>query len=192
VPLPSAPWPLFGRLRRREILHGERSPEHPLADFSPWTVEPSFLPPPLHLDAGPPPATGALTSSENATADPVFPSSRWQEAPVSYRLHPHARRVASPSWVLERHPLVHLRHGSAAAGRAAPRSRGPRRPRPARQAMGHMRCAHGPSRCCGRGPRTTVQLGQARIRPSDSRISFLFSEYIQILVNLKKNCAGFI
>jgi hypothetical protein len=39
---------------------------------------------------------------------------------VSYRLHPHARRVASPSWVLELRRLLHLRCYSAAAGRAVP------------------------------------------------------------------------
>jgi hypothetical protein len=38
---------------------------------------------------------------------------------MSYRLHPHARRVASPPWVLERLPLLHLHHSRAAAGRAA-------------------------------------------------------------------------
>jgi hypothetical protein len=42
---------------------------------------------------------------------------------VSYRLHPHAWQVASPQWVLERFPLLHLRHGSAATGRAAMRTR---------------------------------------------------------------------
>jgi hypothetical protein len=46
-----------------------------------------------------------------------------QGAPVSYRLHPHARRVASPPWVLECHLLLHLCHCSAAAGRAATRTR---------------------------------------------------------------------
>jgi hypothetical protein len=74
---------------------------------------------------------------------------------------------------------------------AAPRRRGPRRPRPAQQAVGHVHCAHGPNRCCGHGPRATMQLGRARFRPSGSRTSFLFSKYIQILVNLKI-CSGFI
>jgi hypothetical protein len=148
MPLPSAPPPLFGRLRRREILHGERRPEHPLAAFSPWTVEPSFLPPLLHPDAGPPPAAGALTSSENAAADPISPPSRRQEASVSYRLHPHARRVASPSWVLERLPLVHLRHGSTAAGRAAMRA---------------WRAVTAP--VCARAPRRAVASRAGRVRP---------------------------
>jgi hypothetical protein len=94
----------------------------PLAAFSLWTVEPSFLSP-LHPDVGPPPAAGALTSSENVAADPVFPPSLRQETPVSYRLHPHARWVASPPWVLERLRLLHLHHGSATAGRAATRAR---------------------------------------------------------------------
>jgi hypothetical protein len=39
---------------------------------------------------------------------------------VSYRLHPHARRVTSPLWVFERRLLLRLRGCSAAAGRAAP------------------------------------------------------------------------
>jgi hypothetical protein len=104
--------------RRRELFHGERSPSPLLPLFLPWKVEPSSLA--LHPDAGPPPATGALTSSENATADPVSPPPppRRQGALVSYRLHPHARRVASPTWVLEHHLLLHLRHCSAVAGRA--------------------------------------------------------------------------
>jgi hypothetical protein len=125
---------------------------------------------------------------------------------VSYRIHPHARRVASSPWVLERRRLLHLRHCSAATGRTVtrarravtapvcarvPRRRGPHRPGPARQAAGRARCAYGLSRRCGHGPRATVQLGQARFRPSGSRISFPFPEYIQILANLKI-CVGFI
>jgi hypothetical protein len=135
-----------------------------------------------------------------------LPPPRRQGAPVSYRLHPHARRVASPLWVLKRHLLLHLLYCSATAGHTPTRARravtapvcaralrrcGPRRSRPARQAVGRARCAHGPSRCYGRGPRATVQLVRTRFRPSDSRISFPFSEYIQILVNLKI-CVGFI
>jgi hypothetical protein len=42
---------------------------------------------------------------------------------VSYRPHPHAQRVASLPRVLERLPLLHLRHGSATAGRAAMHAR---------------------------------------------------------------------
>jgi hypothetical protein len=100
-----------------------------------------------------------------------------QGAPVSYRLHPHARRVTSPSWVLERRLLLRLCR--CAPGRASA------------VAMGRARCAHGPSQRCGRGPRATAQLGRARFQPSSSRISFSFSEYIQILANLKI-CVGFI
>jgi hypothetical protein len=197
---PSVPPSLSGRLLRRELFHGERSPSPLLPLFLPWNVEPSSLS--LQPDAGPPPATRALASLENAAADPVFPPPRRQGAPVSYRLHPHARRVGSPPWVLERRLLLHLHHCSAAVGRdtcsesgdrsgvhsrAAPRHRGPCRPRPAQQAVRRVRCAHGPSRRCGRGPCATVQLGRARFRPSGSRISFPFSEYIQIFANLKKN-----
>jgi hypothetical protein len=68
---PSAPPSLSDRLRRRELFHGERSPSPLLPLFLPWNVEPSSLS--LHPDAGPPPATGALASSDNATADPVPP-----------------------------------------------------------------------------------------------------------------------
>jgi hypothetical protein len=74
---PSVPPSLSGCLRRRELFHGERNPSPLLPLFRPWNVEPSSLS--LHPDAGPPPATGALASSENAAADPVFspsPSTR--------------------------------------------------------------------------------------------------------------------
>jgi hypothetical protein len=107
------------------------------------------------------------------------PPSRRQEAPVSYRLHPHARRVASSPWVLERLPLLHLPHGSDATGRAVTRA-----PRAV------TLCTRAEPRC-GRGSCATVQLGRVRIQPSGSRISFLFSKYIQILANLKI-CVGFI
>jgi hypothetical protein len=50
------------------------------------------------------------------------PPPRRQGAPVSYRLHPHARRVASPPWVLECRLLLHLHHCSSAAGHAATRA----------------------------------------------------------------------
>jgi hypothetical protein len=46
-----------------------------------------------------------------------------QGAPVSYRLHPHARRVTSPLWVLERRLLLRLRRCSATADRAVTRAR---------------------------------------------------------------------
>jgi hypothetical protein len=66
----SAPPSLSGRLRRRELVHGERSLSPLLPLFLPWSVEPTSLS--LHPDAGPPPVTGALASSENAAADPVL------------------------------------------------------------------------------------------------------------------------
>jgi hypothetical protein len=119
---------------------------------------------------------------------------------VSYRLHPHAQRVASPPWVLERCRLLHLQRcdarpessdRSGVRSRATLRRRRPRRPRPARKAVGRVRYAHRPSRRYERGPRATVQLGRARFRPSGSRICFPFSEYIQILANLKI-CVRFI
>jgi hypothetical protein len=50
---------------------------------------------------------------------------------------------------------------------------------------------HGPHRHCARGPRQYCATGQRRIRPSDSRFIFLFSEHIQILVN-SKICVGFV
>jgi hypothetical protein len=110
----SVPPSLSSRLRHHELFHGERSPSPLLPLFLSWNVEPSSLS--LHPDVGPLPATGALASSENASADPVFPPPRRQGASVSYRLHPHAQRVASLPWVLERRLLLHLRHGSAIAG----------------------------------------------------------------------------
>jgi hypothetical protein len=42
---------------------------------------------------------------------------------MSYRLHPHARRVTSPSWVLKHRLLLRLHRCSAAAGRATTRTR---------------------------------------------------------------------
>jgi hypothetical protein len=42
---------------------------------------------------------------------------------VSYRIHPHARRVASSPWVLKCRRLLHLRHCSAATGRTVMRAR---------------------------------------------------------------------
>jgi hypothetical protein len=161
------------------------------------------LPLPLHPNVGPPPTAGALTSLENPAANPVSPLSRRREAPVSYRLHPHAQRVASPPWVLKRLPLLHLCHGSTAPGRAArlesgdrsgvrsraaPPSCGPCRPRPTRQTVGRVQCAHGPSRRCGRGPRATVQLGQARIRPSGIWLYFYIFWIYSIPCKFKNLC----
>jgi hypothetical protein len=91
--------------------------------------------------------------------------------------------------MLERLPLFHLCHGSAAAGRATTRARravttpvcarAPLRAVAGRagrgrpgKAAGCVRYANGLRRHCGRGPHVTVQLGRMRIRPSDSRINF--------------------
>jgi hypothetical protein len=143
---------------------------------------------------------------------PVFFPSHRQEALVSYRLHPLARRVASPSWMLEHLPLLHLRHGSTAAGLAATRAqravtapvctRAQRRAvagragrgRPgkpwaacatqAEAKLGHTRAAQ--ADCAG-----TVQLGRSGFGPVIVELFFLFSEYIQIPANLKI-CVGFI
>jgi hypothetical protein len=135
------------------------------------------------------------------------PPPRRQGTPVSYHLHPRAQWVASPPWVLERRRFLHLRHCSATAGRAVTRARRAvtapacaralRRVVAGRASRGRpskpwaTRCGHRPSRRCGHGPRATVQLGRAPFRPSGSRISFPFSEYIQIITNLKI-CVGFI
>jgi hypothetical protein len=51
------------------------------------------------------------------------PPSHRQGVPVSYRLHPHARRVTSPPWVLERRLLLRLRRCSAAASHTATHAR---------------------------------------------------------------------
>jgi hypothetical protein len=118
-----------------------------------------------------------------------FHPSRRQEDSVSCRLHPLARWVASPPWMLKRLTLFHLRHGSAATGRTAMRAqravtapvcaRAQRRAVAGRagrgrpgKAVGCVHCANGPRQHCGRGPCVTMQLGRARIRPSDSRINF--------------------
>jgi hypothetical protein len=57
--------------------------------------------------------------------------------------------------------VAHPGRASAVNTGRAPRGRGPR-----------TRCARGPSRRRERGPSATVQLGRARFRPSDTRISF--------------------
>jgi hypothetical protein len=124
---------------------------------------------------------------------------RRRGAPVSYFLLPHARRVASPPWVLDRRRLRHLHRCGVTAGHTAtcarraviaPTCAAPSRatqaeadpasaaarcthgPRQRRGRGPRTRYARGPSRCRERGPRATVQLGQARIRPSDTRFSF--------------------
>jgi hypothetical protein len=94
----------------------------PLAAFSPGTREPE-LPLPLHPDAGPRRPPEPLPRRRMPPPSWFFHPSRRQEAPVSNRLHPLARRVASPPWVLERLPLPHLCHGSAAAGCVVMRAR---------------------------------------------------------------------
>jgi hypothetical protein len=79
---------------------------------------------------------------------------------VSYRLHPHARWLASPPWVLEQRLLLHLRRDRssvrsrvapswAAQAEAGPTSRGLRalctRAKPALWAWATRHCANGPS-----------------------------------------------
>jgi hypothetical protein len=161
-----------------------------LPPFSPGTLELKLpLPLPLHPNAGPHRPPEPPPHRRTPPPSRFFHPSRRQEALVSCRLHPLARRVASPPWVLERLPLLHLLHGSATAGRATMRARRvvtapvcactQRRAVAGRvsrgwpgKAVGHMGCANGLSRHCGRGPCVTVQLGRARIRPSGSRIKF--------------------
>jgi hypothetical protein len=79
----STPPSLSDRLRHRELIHGEQSPSPLLPHFLLWNVESSSLS--LLPVAGPPPATGALASSENAAAYPVFlPSpSTWSSGELS-------------------------------------------------------------------------------------------------------------
>jgi hypothetical protein len=159
-----------------------------LPPFSPSTLE-TKLPLPLHPDTGPRRPPEPPPHRRTPPPSRFFHPSRRQEAPVRCRLHPLARRVASPPWMHERLPLLHLRHGSAATSRAAMRARravtapvcarvqrraimgraGQGRPG---KAVGCVHYENGPSRHCGRGPRVTVQLDRARIRPSDSRINF--------------------
>jgi hypothetical protein len=108
---------------------------------------------------------------------------------VSYRLHPHARRVTSLPWVFERRLLLRLRGCSAASGRAAPS-------RVAQAEVGPANC--GPRALCTRAEpalwawaTSHCATGPSAVSPSGSRISFPFSEYIQILANLK-TCVRFI
>jgi hypothetical protein len=119
---------------------------------------------------------------------------------VSYLLLPHARRVASPSWVLDHRRLCRLHYCGVAAGRDAcpgavtapactalrraavgPTGRGwPSKRRLRAAHMGHAprgrgprtRCARGPSRRREREPSATVHLGRAWFRPSDTEIDF--------------------
>jgi hypothetical protein len=115
---PSVPPLLFSRLRRREPLHGERSPEHPLATFFSGSLVPE-LPLPPHPDAGPHRPPEHPPCRRTPPPSRFFHPSHRQEARVSCRLHPLARRVTPPPWMLERPTLPHLRHGSTAAGHTA-------------------------------------------------------------------------
>jgi hypothetical protein len=96
-------------------------------------------------------------SPHRRTPPPIrfFSPPRRHGALVSYRLHPHARRVASRLWVLEHRRLLHLHRCSATAGRATKRARS------AVTASACARAPHrrgpralctGPSQHCGRGP----------------------------------------
>jgi hypothetical protein len=113
-----APCPCLSAPPPSRNPHGERSPSTPPpCHFFPTTIEPSFLSPStLTQDCRRPPEPSPRRRTPPLIRFP--PPSRRQEALVSYRLHPHVRRVASPPWVLERLLLLHLRHGSTAAGRA--------------------------------------------------------------------------
>jgi hypothetical protein len=148
--------PAASAVANSSTVSGALSPP-PSCHFSPWIVELSFLS--LSDLTQDPPATGASPPRwRTPPSSQFFCPSRRREAPVSYRLHPHAPWVAPPPWVLKRLPLLHLHHSSAATGRdarpesgdrsgvrsrAAPRSRGPRMPRLAWQAVGHVPCAMG-------------------------------------------------
>jgi hypothetical protein len=107
---------------------------------------PSPPPPPQTLPPSPRRRTTAGHRSprligERRRRSSFPPPPRRQGAPVIYRLHPHARRVTSPPWVLECRLLLHLRRCSTAAGRAATH---------ARRAVTALACARAP---CHRGPR---------------------------------------
>jgi hypothetical protein len=159
-----------------------------LPPFYPGTLAPE-LPLPPHPDTGPHRPPEPPPRQRTPPPSRFFHHSHRQEAPVSCRLHPLARRVASPPWMLEHLTLFHLHHGSTAASRAmkhawrvvtAPvcaraqhRAVAGRagRGRPGK-AVGRVRCANGTRRHRGRGPCVTMQLGHAQIRPSDSRIIF--------------------
>jgi hypothetical protein len=117
---------------------------------------------------------------------------------VSYFLLPHARRVASPPWVLDRRRLRHLRRRVTCARRAVtalactvrPESgdrSGVGRAAPSRAAQaeaspasaGHAlrtRAAHavhvGQAASVSVGHTCTVHLGRAWFRPSGSRFKF--------------------
>jgi hypothetical protein len=122
-------------------------------------------PPPLHRRT----ATNHWSHRlirEHRRRSSFSPPPRRQGTPVTYRLHPHARWVASPPWVLKRCRLLHLHHCSATAGHAAKRARravtaptcvqAPRRAAQAKSSPAsrgpHALCT-GASQRCGRGPR---------------------------------------
>jgi hypothetical protein len=118
----------------------------PLPPFSPGILAPE-LPLPPHPNAGPRQQPEPPPRRRTPPPSRFFHPSRRQEAPVSCRLHPLARRVASPPWMLERLTLFHLRHGSTTTDRDTTRARRavtapvcaraphavPHRPRPAQQ-----------------------------------------------------------
>jgi hypothetical protein len=253
---PCAPPLLSGRLHRHKLLHGERNPEPPLLLLFLRGLL-SRASSPLHPDAGLPLAAGALTSSENAAANPVSapsPSARNSDelsppptcpagglsavdprapplAPPPHcstaadRAATCARRAVTASvcaraprrvvtaragrgqlgkpWMLERLPLLHLCHSSAAAGYAATR---------ARRSVTALVCARAPRRAGQGWPGKTwatcaaptgragiVDVGHALLcnwaeqvfGPVAFDYIFRFSEYIQFLAN-SKICVGFI
>jgi hypothetical protein len=162
--------PVTSAITNPSMVRG--APSTPLPPFSPGTLEPD-LPLPLHPDAGPRRPPEPPPRRRTPPPSQFFHPSHRQEAPMSCHLHPLARRVASLSWMLERLPLLHLRHGSTTTSCAAMRARRAvtapvctrtqrravvgraGRGRPGK-AVGRMRYANGPSRHYGRGPRVTM------------------------------------
>jgi hypothetical protein len=184
-PVPTAPSPLSdaapppcpnpAAVRQSDavasLVHGERRPSSPLTVHRPWSVELTF--PSLLTVAGPPPATVAPPRRKNAVAEPDFLPSPSTRSSGELFSPPHIQRVASLSWVLDRRDtrLGALTTPACTALRCAAPSRAALAEADPASA-GRAHCAHGPSRCRERGPCATVQLGQARIRPSDTRFSF--------------------
>jgi hypothetical protein len=162
----------------------EAESPRPSCRFRPWSVEltsPSLLP-----VVGSPPATVAPPCWKNDAAEPVFspspsmrsfgelspppPSSAGSLIVVGARTPPFA--PPPPLWH-RRRPRRDARPGAVTAPAcAAPRRRGPHRTRPARQAP-------------------LCNWAEREFGPVALKLIFLFSEYIQILTNLKI-CVGFI
>jgi hypothetical protein len=177
------------------FVHGERRPSSPLIVLHSWSVELTF--PSLLTVAGPLPATVAQPRQRNAAAEPeFFPSPSTRSSGELFFPPPcpadslTVMGARPPPFALPP-PLWHRRSGMPRAvaghtGRGRPSERRSRAAHP-----GHTHVAMGRARavCVGQAP--LCNWAERGFGPVTLELVFLFSEYIQILTNLKI-CVGFI